>query len=45
MGILNLADREGNAYFTNYQVNGTQNLLALTSTGKRTEVLTLTPTP
>ena len=35
----------GNAYFTNYQVNGTQNLVALTSTGKRTEVQTLTPTP
>lgn len=34
----------GNAYFTNYQVNGTQNLAALTSTGKRTEVDTLTPT-
>lgn len=35
----------GNAYFTNYTVNGTQKLLALTSTGKRTEVQTLTPTP
>jgi hypothetical protein len=38
------SNSSGNAYFPNYQVNGTQKLFALTSTGKRTEVDTLTPT-
>lgn len=38
------SNSSGNAYFLNYQVNGTQKLFALTSTGKRTEVDTLIPT-
>jgi serine protease len=37
------SNSSGNAYFLNYQVNGTQKLVAVTSTGKRTEVDTLTP--
>ncbi len=39
------SNSSGDASFSKYQVNGTQNLFALTSTGSRTEVDTLTPRP
>ena len=37
------SNSSGDASFSSYQVNGTQKLFALTSTGNRTEVDTLTP--
>jgi hypothetical protein len=39
------SNSSGDATFSAYQVNGTQKLFALTSTGNRTEVDTLTPRP
>ena len=35
----------GNAYFQDFEVTGTRNVFAVATTGKRTEVDTITPTP
>jgi hypothetical protein len=35
----------GNAYFHDFEVTGTRNVFAVATTGKRTEVDTITPTP